>query len=168
MAQDRLRLLDDGRFVLTLKTAWVDGTHQLVFEPLELLEKLAALVPRPRINLVLYHGVLAPHSGWRARVVAYGAPPAVVAVASAGPGATDESTPVVRHWAWADLMRRAFDIDVLACPRCGGRLRLIATVEDPDAIRAVLVAVAESGDPAERAPPFAAAQTPSHPAAIGT
>jgi hypothetical protein len=60
VAQDRLRLLDDGRVVLTLKTAWVDGTRQLVFEPLELLEKLAALVPRPRINLVLYHGVLAP------------------------------------------------------------------------------------------------------------
>src|SRR5262245_66666911 len=34
-----------------------------------------------------------------------------------------------RHWVWADLMRRAFDIDVLARPRCGGRLRLIATVE---------------------------------------
>jgi hypothetical protein len=50
-----------------------------------------------------------------------------VAAASACPEATDESTPVVRHWAWADLMRRAFDIDVLACPRCGGRLRLIAT-----------------------------------------
>ena len=49
--------------MLTLKTAWVDGTRQLVFEPLEPLEKLAALVPRPRINLVLYHGVLAPHSG---------------------------------------------------------------------------------------------------------
>jgi uncharacterized protein YbaR (Trm112 family) len=166
VAQDRLRLLDDGRVVLTLKTAWVDGTRQLVFEPLALLEKLAALVPRPRINLVLYHGVLAPHSGWRARVVAYGAPPAAVA-ASACPEATDESTPVVRHWAWADLMRRAFDIDVLACPRCGGRLRLIATVEDPDAIRAILVAVAESGDLAGRAPPLAAAQTPRHPAAIG-
>ena len=55
--------LDDGHVVLTLKTAWVDGTRQLVFEPLEPLEKLAALVPRPRINLVLYHGVLAPHSG---------------------------------------------------------------------------------------------------------
>jgi hypothetical protein len=36
--------------------------------------------------------------------------------------------------AWAALMRRAFDIDVLACPRCGGRLRLVATVEDPDAL----------------------------------
>jgi hypothetical protein len=89
-----------------------------------------------------------------------------VVAASACPEATDESTPVVRHWAWADLMRRAFDIDVLACPRCGGRLRLIATVEDPDAIRAILVALAESRDLAGRAPPSAAAQTPSHPAAI--
>jgi hypothetical protein len=49
VAQDRLRRLDDGRVVLTLKTAWGDGTRPLVFEPLELLEKLAALVPRPRI-----------------------------------------------------------------------------------------------------------------------
>jgi transposase len=41
-------------------------------------------------------------------------------------------------------MRRAFDIDVLACPRCGGRMRLIGTVEDPDAIRAILAALAVS------------------------
>ena len=65
MAQDRLRLLDDGRIALTLKTVWTDGTRQLVFEPLDLLEKLVALIPRPRINLVLYHGVLAPHASWR-------------------------------------------------------------------------------------------------------
>jgi hypothetical protein len=37
VAQDRLRFLDDGRIVLTLKAAWADGTRQLVFEPLELL-----------------------------------------------------------------------------------------------------------------------------------
>jgi Putative transposase len=43
VAQDRLSLLVDGRVVLTLKTAWTDGTRYLVFEPLELLEKLAAL-----------------------------------------------------------------------------------------------------------------------------
>src|SRR3989449_4656315 len=86
VAQDRLRLLDDCRIVLTLKTAWADGTRQLVFEPLELLEKLAALTPRPRTNLVLYHGVLAPHAGWRSRVVAYRAPPVEApAVASAPP-----------------------------------------------------------------------------------
>ena len=62
VAQGRLRLLDDGRIVLTLKTAWADGTRHLVFEPLTLLEKLAALTPRPRISLVPYHGVLAPNA----------------------------------------------------------------------------------------------------------
>jgi hypothetical protein len=35
-------------------------------------------------------------------------------------------------------MRRAFDVDVLACPRCGGRMRLIATIEDPRVIRRIL------------------------------
>jgi uncharacterized protein YbaR (Trm112 family) len=80
----------------------------------------------------------------------------------------DEPTParVPRSWAWADLMRRAFDIDVLACPRCGGRLRLIATVEDPNAIRAILVALAEFRELVGRAPPGALALNPSHTAAI--
>jgi hypothetical protein len=58
-------------------------------------------------------------------------------------------------------MRRAFDIDVLACPRCCGRMRLIATVEDPDAIRAILAALAVSRERADRAPPFAASLAPS-------
>ncbi len=171
VAQDRLSLLVDGRVVLTLKTAWTDGTRYLVFEPLELLEKLAALTPRPRINLVLYHGVLAPHARWRARVVAYGATPVsrpVPASPSAKVSASDDTatTPNPRHWAWADLMRRAFDVDVLACPRCGGRLRLIATLEDPDAIRAILAALAASRERADRAPPFAASLDTSHTAAI--
>ena len=61
MAQDRLRLLADGRVLVQLKRVWADGTSHLLFEPLEFLEKLAALTPRPRINLILYHGVLAPH-----------------------------------------------------------------------------------------------------------
>ena len=64
-------------------------------------------------------------------------------------------------------MRRAFDIDVLACPRCGGRLRLLATVDDPDAIRAILTAVAEQREPAGRAPPSAATPTTTHAAALG-
>jgi uncharacterized protein YbaR (Trm112 family) len=37
-------------------------------------------------------------------------------------------------------MRRAFALDVLACPRCGGRLRVVATVEDPVAVRQILAA----------------------------
>jgi hypothetical protein len=72
IAQDRLTRTADGLMLLTLKTEWSDGTTALLFESIELLERLAALTPRPRINLVLHHGVLAPHSRWRARAVAYG------------------------------------------------------------------------------------------------
>ena len=73
----RLRSLVTGplpgwNVLLTLKAEWSDGTTHLLFEPIELLERLAALTPRPRINLVLHHGVLASHSRWRARAVAYG------------------------------------------------------------------------------------------------
>jgi Putative transposase len=50
-----LRLTQDGRIVLELKTAWADDTGHLLFEPPDLLARLAAIVPRPRVNLILYH-----------------------------------------------------------------------------------------------------------------
>jgi len=72
-----------------------------------------------------------------------------------GPGADDTTTMAAggRPWVWADPVRRAFDIDVLACPRGGGRLRLIATAEDPDAVRATLGALAGSAGLVGRARP---------------
>jgi Putative transposase len=47
-AQERLRRRSDGRIALELKTAWHDGTRELVFEPLEFLERLAAMTPTTR------------------------------------------------------------------------------------------------------------------------
>jgi hypothetical protein len=68
VAADRVRLVEGGDVVLTLRHRWADGTTHLRFDPIELLERLAALTPRPRINLVLYYGVLAAHAAWRARL----------------------------------------------------------------------------------------------------
>jgi hypothetical protein len=158
VAQERLRRMGDDRILLTLKTPCADGTRHLLFAPMELLEKLAALTPRPRINLILYHGVLAPHARWRAQVVAYGALPEIAATAPnlESDSGDDEALPEqARHWEWANLMRRAFDIDVLACPRCGGRLRLLGTIEDPVAIRAILDSLAVSAALLDRSPPAA-------------
>ena len=66
---DRLSVDADGRVVLQLRHPWADGTTHLRFEPTAFLERLAVLVPRPRVNLLLYYGVLAPHAAWRAEVV---------------------------------------------------------------------------------------------------
>ena len=68
-AQERLRLRGDGRVALELKRVWHDGTRELVFEPLEFLERLAAMTPRPETNLLICHGVLAPRARQRAQVV---------------------------------------------------------------------------------------------------
>ena len=164
-AQERLRLRRDGRIALELKRAWHDGTRELVFEPLEFLERLAAMTPRPETNLLICHGVLAPRARWRGRVVVYGRPvpePTAAAVRlTPGPDGTGVKTRP-RYWTWAALMQRAFAIDVLACAHCGGRLRLIATLHDPAVIRKILahVALSHSGPSSGRAPPASGAAAP--------
>jgi len=55
-------------------------------------------------------------------VVSYGAPPGEAPVA-ASVSANVNADPAAlkpRHWAWANLTRRAFDIDLLACPHAAG------------------------------------------------
>jgi len=167
-AQERLRLRDDGRVLLELKTPWHDGTRQLVFEPLEFLEKLAALTPRPEVNLIICHGLLAPHARSRASVVAYGRPgpelvdsPGATALPVPERGGTSEKTPS-RGWTWAALMQRAFAIDVLACPNCGARMRLIATVHDPLVIKRILAHLrpTSSGSSSGTSPPERAVPVP--------
>jgi len=61
--------LPDGRLRYWFKTPWRNGTTHAIFEPLEFLEKLAALVPTPRAHLVRFHGLLAPAAKWRPAVV---------------------------------------------------------------------------------------------------
>jgi hypothetical protein len=56
-------------------------------------------------------------------------------------------------WTWAQLMRRAFALNVLACPACGSRLRLIALIFDPYTVRALLDSSAVTASLGDRAPP---------------
>jgi hypothetical protein len=121
---------------------WTDGATPLLFEPVELLERLAALTPRPRINLLLYYGVLGARSAWRPRLQTR--EPETRIVAGQGPTGVDASSqhaaamPTHPNRRWAELMQRTFGFDVLACPRCGDRLEFVALIEDPKVIRRIL------------------------------
>jgi hypothetical protein len=133
IAQDRLALHEDGRVALTLKRPYHDGTTKLLFSPTAFLERLAALVPRPRKNLVIYSGVLAPNAKLRSQVVQYGrgevasvASPATHSDHERDNEAANAVHPAERpNYAWAQLMQRSFGIDVLLCKHCGGRLRRV-------------------------------------------
>jgi len=119
----------------------------LLLSPHELLEKLAALVPPPRLNLIRYHGILAPSARDRARIVPSG---------EDEPEAPSESThqPCPHRLSWCQLLARVFSIDVTECPDCGGRMHIVAALTDPASIRSFLDGV---GLPA-RPPPIAPAR----------
>ena len=110
-----------GQVALKLKTAWHDGTTHIVMSPLEFMQRLAALVPRPRLHLIRFHGVLAPNAKLRALVVPAGADEDVAASepAAAEPACAHHN-PV--RISWARLLKRVFEIDLEHCPNCGGEL----------------------------------------------
>ncbi len=163
VATDRLQRLPDGRLVYRLRHRWRDGTTQIVFEPHQLLARLVPLIPAPRAHQVRYHGVLAPCAGWRDRVVPGGPHPGDAARTARRRNAPDEeagsSGPAgnsrpLRRYPWADLLRRVFALDVLECPDCGGRMRILSAIHPPEATRAILQCL---GLPS-RAPPIAPAR----------
>ena len=95
---------------------------------------------------MLYHGVLGPRAAWRPDVVrretSAGDREVAVAAAHGAPAERADAQAALprsaRGYAWADLMRRTFGLDVLACPRCGGRLRLVALIEEAAVIDRIL------------------------------
>ena len=138
LSDERLSQMEDGRVAVRLKKAWRDGTTHVAFTPEEFMEKLAALVPRPRANLVRYHGVFAPAAGDRRRIVPKGASSGARATDEEADGCCPGAHPSLRKQRWAELMKRVFKVDVLECPRCQNRMTIVATVLKADAIMKIL------------------------------
>ena len=135
MAVPRLSLSSTGKVVYTLKTPYRDGTTQVAFDPVDFMARLAALVPKPRVNLTRYHGVLAPNHRWRGEVTPARRGKGVKTISS-----TEVHTPAQRHAAmtWAQRLKRVFTIDIETCGRCGGSVRVIASIEDQETIDRIL------------------------------
>ena len=139
--------------MLKLKTAWRDGTSHHVMAPMEFMQRLAALVPRPRLHLIRFHGVLAPNAKLRKAVVPV--PPVATPLAQAGDCANTlakSAGSVKGRMRWAQLLKRVFDIDIERCPHCGGQLKLIAAIEEPTAIVRILTHLGLAAQPPPRAP----------------
>jgi hypothetical protein len=159
LANERVQTNAAGQVVLKLKTPWRDGTTHLVMSPLEFMQRLAALVPRPRLHLIRFHGVLAPNAKLRALVVPQVVPQEPEPPAPAAPLAECEATcahhrPV--RLSWAKLLKRVFEIDMAHCPNCGGELKIIAAILEQPVIEKILTHLGLQA----RAPPRAPARGP--------
>jgi len=96
------------------------------------------------VNLILYYGTLAPRAAWRAaRVPATSRGVEVSAGEASRKVEADGDTSGAKSsragaYQWAELMRRTFGLDVVACPRCDGRLRLVALIEQASVVQRIL------------------------------
>jgi len=146
LANERLHLMEDGTVNLEFKRPWKDGTRSIGLEPKALLTRLSAIVPPPRRHVILYFGVLSPHSRRRSQVVPKPneepEPEAVPAAAAPNPTSAD-AFPVPgagsrnRYIPWHELLRRTFGSEIL-CPDCGGKLKRIALVKTETTLRTIL------------------------------
>jgi hypothetical protein len=128
---------------LKLKTPWRDGTTHLVMSQLEFMQRLAALIPRPRLHLIRFHGVLAPNAKLRALVVPQGLaqPEEATEAAAATECEAEAETAQGRpgRISWARLLKPVFDIDMQHCPNCGGgELKIIAAILERPVIEKIL------------------------------
>jgi hypothetical protein len=111
LAAGSLTAISDELLSFKLKTPWSDGTTHLLLSPMELIEKLSALVPVPRQNTVRYHGVLAPHAKDREKIV-----PAAKNTDQASE--KEQTAPRKYRLTWSALLARIFQIE-MKCPDCG-------------------------------------------------
>ena len=96
------------------------------------MARLAALVPKPRVNLTRFHGVFAPNSALRKQITPK---------ARCEPTAESETCSPAQQRAamiWAQRLKRVFNIDIDSCQHCGGAVKVIACIEDSEVIKKIL------------------------------
>ena len=125
IASERLSTNDRGQVIYRFKQPFRDGTTHVVLDPHELIARLAALVPRPRLNLTRFHGVFAPNCKHREPVVPKRKP------------RHEKPDKPLAPLTWMQRLKRVFAIDIETCPKCGGTLRVIACIENPDVIATI-------------------------------
>jgi hypothetical protein len=116
-----------------------------------LLDRLAALVPPPRVHRHRYFGVLAPNSPLRAAVTALALAATTPPAANPDPAAEPAHRRAARY-AWALLLARIYEVFPLVCSHCGGAMTIIAFITAAPTVRDILVHLGEPITPPTIAP----------------
>jgi hypothetical protein len=163
LALERLSRRADGRLELALKSTWKDGTRAIVLEPHDLLVRLCAAVPPPRMHLLRYFGLLSSHHAQRREVTPSPAPEPGLFTPAPAPGdqqalpldSPNAEPPRSGRARWGWLIGHVFLADVEHCIRCGGPMRWVEAATSAEAIARLLAkhGLAPRPPPPSRTPP---------------
>ncbi|MFH1131974.1 MAG: transposase [Pseudomonadota bacterium] len=142
ISNKRLSLTPDKKVRLSLRKPYYTGQTEVIFGPVAFLRRSAAIIPPPRQNQIRFHGIFVPHSKFNAKTKALVPTPEICKANKSNPVQADASEimdPKQRGYRilWSALSMRVFKNNVLACPKCGGRLRLVALIKEPKALRKI-------------------------------
>jgi len=155
-AAERLEELDAHRLIYHLPRPGPDGRTQLILSPLELIGRIAELVPPPRQHRHRYFGVLAPNAPLRAAVTALALqavatePSAPVKPSGDDPTETPHRSPA--RYLWAMLLARIYEVLPLTCPQCGTEMRIVAFITEAVPVPRILRHIGEPPTPPRIAP----------------
>ena len=107
----------------------------MVFEPLDFIARLAALVPKPRVHLIRFHGVFAPNSKQRPRVTGDTLEKQNQLTVPESPASGEERR---SKMSWAMRLKRVFNSDITVCRYCQGTVKVIACIEERQVIDKIL------------------------------
>ena len=152
-AEAQLSRTEDGRIALELsRPRWTGETHA-IFDPLQLVRRIAWMIPPPRQHQIRFAGVLASAAKLRSEIIPPG--PVDTTLALVPPNAMPEvSSARCQRIDWAMLLARV-GIDALACPECGGRMRVLAVISEPAIVRQILDHLGVPSEPPTLAKPRA-------------
>ena len=127
-ALEHLHPLDAEHLIYHNPKPRSDSPRDLVLTPLELIYKIAALIPPPRAHRHRYYGVLAPNSPMRAAVTALAPMPVIVPQPVEANEADAPPHRAASHYLWAMLLARIYETLPLVCPICQTQMRIIAFI----------------------------------------
>ena len=143
-ALEHLHPLDAGHLIYHNPKSRSDSPRDLVLTPLELIDKIPALIPPPRAHRHRYYGVLAPNSPMRAAVMALAPMPVIAPLPVEANEADAPHHRPASHYLWAMLLARIYETLPLVCPICKSEMRIIAFITEGSSVRKILDHLGES------------------------
>ena len=112
------------------------GQTFIQLDPLGFLDRIVAFIPKPYRHRRHYHGVFAPNSPLRKKVVAY----AKRRIGETIPACITKAVEKVKKAAfeWAELIARIYEVDPLICSKCGKKVKILGFVTHKEEIQRIL------------------------------
>ena len=157
ISEERIEILENEKVRIKLKTKWSDNTTHIELTSNEFIEKLVALIPPSFFHMQRYYGILSSHSKDRGYIVPQNTNDEALNETQDAENIVSKTkpnpVPKRKYIPWADLLKRVFKIDILECPNCQSRMKVVGMYTHGAEMIAILESLGIKTHPPHASPP---------------